>query len=383
MTKILKKILISMLIMLIPINMCGCWDYAEINDLDFIAGIAIDKEENTNKYIMTMEILEPSYDQKTLRSRIVESKGKTIHEAFRNSLNEIGKMVEVSHAKVIIISKKIAEQGIIPVIDLAERDVDVRVDTWIAVSSMDTAGEIFKSVQEEERIISYKLDKVFRSQSEIGKYVDMKLYQFIEELSKEGISPILPNVKASFDNGKKVSKVEGTSVFKKDRIVGYLNEDESIYLSMLKNKKLKNIIAIKEENGMNISLEILSVNRKINPIIKDGRLAMKIDVDLDVVLSEIQGSKPDYLQEKGRGKIKEDAEKMITCNIDKLIKKVQKQYKSDIFGFGEIIKQEQPNEWKKIHTQWDKIFPNLDTDITVNVNIKGSGLFNKQIQIGE
>ena len=38
--------------------------------------------------------------------------------------------------------------------------------------------------------------------------------------------------------------------------------------------------------------------------------------------------------------------------INQTIETVQKQYKSDIFGFGEAIHRSNPKEWKKIKKQW-------------------------------
>ncbi len=45
------------IIIMCPIILCGCWNYREIDTLAIVAGMAIDKDMVTNKYIVTTEII--------------------------------------------------------------------------------------------------------------------------------------------------------------------------------------------------------------------------------------------------------------------------------------------------------------------------------------
>lgn len=91
----------------------------------------------------------------------------------------------------------------------------------------------------------------------------------------------------------------------------------------------------------------------------------------------------DVLEEKARKKLAKDTEKKIEENIKKLIKKVQTNYNSDIFGFGNSIKKNMPNEWKKICKEWDEYFPKLDVEVSSEVNITKSALLSKPHKIEE
>ena len=52
--------------------------------------------------------------------------------------------------------------------------------------------------------------------------------------------------------------------------------------------------------------------------------------------------------------------------------------KSDIFGFGEIMHESHPKEWKKIEKDWDDVsFPKLEVDVQVETFIRRTGLRNK------
>lgn len=60
--------------------------------------------------------------------------------------------------------------------------------------------------------------------------------------------------------------------------------------------------------------------------------------------------------------------------INQTIESVQKQYESDIFGFGEAIHRSNPKEWKKIKRQWrDEGFSELSANVKVDVKLQHTG----------
>jgi spore germination protein KC len=59
--------------------------------------------------------------------------------------------------------------------------------------------------------------------------------------------------------------------------------------------------------------------------------------------------------------------------INLTIETAQKQYKSDIFGFGEAIHRSNPKEWKKIKEQWDEEFSEMTANVKVDVKLVHTG----------
>ena len=52
-----KLVIIIFIIVMCPIILCGCWNYREIDSMAIVAGMAIDKDMVTKKYIVTTEII--------------------------------------------------------------------------------------------------------------------------------------------------------------------------------------------------------------------------------------------------------------------------------------------------------------------------------------
>ncbi|MBU3206769.1 Ger(x)C family spore germination protein [Clostridium algidicarnis] len=362
---------------------CGCWDYTEMTDLKYLAGMAIDRDKGTGDYIVTFEILEASTSSKVIKSDIIEGKGKTIHESLRDAIKKSGKMLQVSHAKMVIVSKDIANEGIIPVIDLINRDVEVRNDMWILISDMDTASEILSKEKKGDEIISYDIASSISNSNKIGSYLKTEIFKVIADISNKGLSATIPMIKIDKDNKNLDFDVFGTAIFKGDKMVGKLNEHQTITLSLLKEDELKFVFPMELGKNNTVTLEIMDVNRKIIPKVKEGKIVVDVNIDIDTSLSELASTGINYISKDEREKLKKQAEKYVENSCKELIEDLQKDYKSDIIGFGDILKKKKPNEWRKVQDNWQEAFQNIDTNFRVNINIKYSGITNKNIEVGD
>lgn len=55
----------------------------------------------------------------------------------------------------------------------------------------------------------------------------VQVYEFNSALGGEGISPVMSSICTTEMKGQKVIKLCGTAIFKKDKFLGFLNEDET------------------------------------------------------------------------------------------------------------------------------------------------------------
>lgn len=372
------------LILLSSIFLTSCWDYAEISDLIPIAGIAVDKDKNSDEYLLTLEVIQPSKDGNSIQSVLLEGRGKTLHEAFRETITTTGSMIGASHASVFIIGKDIVEQGVIPVLDLVDRDKDVRSDMILFVSGEKSAGCIFRKTRDLGEIISYQLAKSLGAQSQSGRYMGTKLYEFVDELQREGVSPSIANLVVEHTRADIVAKMDGTYVFHGDKSVGYLNSDETFFLSFIKgNNKLRCVFPLEMEDLTRVSLEIIDYKKTMNPHIEKDEICFDIGLHMNVLISEVQGEGHNvYLSKDGRGEIKREAEKYIEDNIRKLIEKGQNELETDVFGFGEIIKKKKPKYWNQFKNRWQDEYKMLKVNVSCDVHIRGSSLLNDTIKVG-
>lgn len=383
---ILKITLLSALIFMNMFSITGCWNYREIEKLSIVAGAAIDKEDD--QYLMTVEIANLTGGKEAkVESKKVEAKGDTVFDAARNVIKISGKKLYWSHVKVVIFSQEIAREGIIQAIDWFNRDAETRMSTNMLISKEKTAKELLEQQSITAEIRSFEIYDMLTSQKSLAKAPRIAIYEFINALAAQGKSAVLPAVGITGNEGQRTSELSGTAVFKEDRLIDFLDGEDTKYFLFIINKVRGGLLIHKvrtESSHTNITLEIFSdlTNTKIKPIYSNGKLTMKLDVYVTVSIGEIGGFE-NYINEPGRAKLKKDVEELLKDNIKRVIKKVQNDYGSDIFGFGSIVKDDMPYVWKDIEKDWEKIYEDLDVDVNVDVNITNSALVVKPVKKGD
>lgn len=366
----------------------GCWNYKDINETRLVAGMALDYDEKKNEYITTIEIINPaSKKESQMSGELYVSRGKLPFDGVRDIIMKTGRKLYWAHAKTIIISQSIAQKKIISILDYIYRDAEFREDMRLMVSKEKTAKEILESYKEKRihPIIGIYLDDVIESEKSISKYHCAQIWKFIKDLYDEGISPTLPAIRKKSDGDKIQPYIGGLAVFKKDKMVGWLDEFETQAFLWVIDHIDGGLVVVEpkmKDEPTRITLEILKNKTKVKPIYKEDALVMKIDIETDVMIGEIGGTE-DFIGKEGRSILKKDAQNQIKMQVKEVIKKVQKEYDSDIFKFSKRIKKEMPHLWKKIKPNWDEVFRNLKTEVNVVVNIKGSALKSKPLKVAK
>ncbi len=384
----MQKIRITLLtftILLSSIFTSGCWNYREVDQFAIVAGVAIDKGTD-NQFQMTVEIIQISggKDSKTT-SKIVTTEGKTMFDAARNMISLTGKRLYWSHSKVIIISKEIASEGLIKVIDWYSRDSETREDVNVLISEGASAKEIFIGQVASENIISLALNKMIKNQVSLSKapITDMLLLDINEHMKSK--TAAMPTVALKQIDGKMAPHIMGTAIIKNDKLVGFLNGEETKDLLFIRNE-IKGGLLIEEMQSKNeatfVSLEIFKSETKVTPVVDGKDIQINLETKTTVAIDEIGGTE-NFLDEEGQKKLEQSTENTLKERMEALIKKVQSEYGADIFGFGVKLHEDKAKEWNKVENNWDEVFKDLKVNIKTKVNIKGSALLSKTFGEGD
>jgi spore germination protein KC len=87
-----------------------------------------------------------------------------------------------SHAKVVIVSRDIAEAGILQVLDWFSRDNETRTDINILVSGESTASEILTSSPLADTVVSFEIQKILDSQKRLNHAPDIEVWKFANDI---------------------------------------------------------------------------------------------------------------------------------------------------------------------------------------------------------
>jgi spore germination protein KC len=383
----IKSVLVFMVVIFTPVWAAGCWNYREIDDLAIVAGMAIDKSED-ERYSMTVEIVEFSGQQEAREvSRVVTIEGRTIFDTARNGIAVLGKKLYWSHTHAVIVNEKVAEEGIIKVIDWFARDAETRADVNIFVSRGQSAKDVLKAREDKAHIKAFELREMIDNQQQLAKAPQIEIWEIANRIASKGTAAIAPVIELEKVDGRSAPRISGTAVFKGDKLIGFMDEEETKDMLFIQDEIKGGLLITvarenKEKEEVPMALEIFKSKTKVKPRVQDGNINFKVDIETTVALAELEGTE-DYIDETKRKQLEESVEKAMEERIGRLIKKVQQQYGTDIFGFGDILRRDKVKAWHSLGGNWEDKFENMRVDVTVKVHIKNSAILSKPLEAGE
>lgn len=381
----MNRFILLIIILISCIILTGCWSYKEINSLYIVAGIAIDKAEDSNKYNITTEFIniKDNKREQGFESILLETEGDSILDATTKMIRISAKKPYWGHATTIIISEEVAREGIVQFLDLIIRNEEARPPTNIYISKEESAKEVLKLQSLSTDLRSFELAIMVNESKDLVKVPALKTYEVINALSIPKVHIVLPTVKSFVNDRTPTNLLSGGGVFSQGKLVGFLEEDAILPYLFIKDEVEAGFLNVKaEKNNPNdtITLDIFGSNTKIKPIYDFQTLGFDISIKTDVNIGELTTT-TDFVSEDGRKKLEKLAEKTLEKKIKDHIEDVQKKFGFDIFGFGNIIRQRNPKLWKNIEKDWDSIFMDIDLNIKCDIQIKNSGNYLKPLKV--
>jgi spore germination protein KC len=373
----------TLLVILLPVFiLSGCWDSIEIQNLAIITAAAIDSEEN-HKVKVSVQIFIPrtitsgeSGEDPSLGSTFVrEGIGKNLAEAISVLQTNIPRKLFWGQCKIFIFGQDLAKTGIRNELDFLIRHPAPRINSNLYVSE-GKASNLLKLIPPLERYSGEVLSK-FSQHQEVG--VDTTLSDISKDLTEASQSFSLPYIKRlkSDEYARKsyetIPTIVGTAIFKKDKMIGNIDLEETRGLLWLSRKIQKSTVSIKpEENENEVIMMPTSGSVRFKPQIINNQWIMNIQIQ--VAASIIQNETfLSLLQEDVITKLEKGLENKLRDRISKTLEKIQKEYQADVVGFGRRFHQKYPEQWKKVKDHWDEKFPEVDVKLSVNATIKRSG----------
>lgn len=381
MMKALKMFLLAITVSLLT----GCWNRIEVNDIAIVTAIGLDLvEDDMIRLSLQVAIptkLGPTGGSKGGKERstfVISEKGATVSEAYRNLQMKLSRRVFFSQSRVLLIGEALARRGIATIIDFYARFHQPRMNSFIMFTK-GYASEVIKNIPILESVSAEETKELAKLSVGVKVYVR----DFLNMLLTDGFEPFAPEYKLTplevdtKDDIGKIQVINGAAVFKKDKLIGWMDDTETRGILWLRNEIEGGVISIKvpkNKGGGIISFDIIRSETKLLPILKDGQLKLKVKVTSEMIVTE-NYSKVVLLNQKNLEEIQKDIEKEIRTRIQLVVNSAQKEFQSDIFGFGQAVYRKYPKAWNTVYKKnWDQDFPKLEVKIHSKVYVRRIGL---------
>jgi spore germination protein KC len=253
--------------------------------------------------------------------------------------------------------------------DFFIRAKETRPTTTMLISET-TALDVLNVEPQANLLPAININKLVEAQVNNSEALEATVQVYINTMLSNSTSFVAPMISIEEQGEKKLLSIKGMAVFKEDKMVGMLNEDETRGLLWIKGDVQSGAINT-VYNDQQIAIEIKSATTKVSPKIIDEKIIMHIDIDEEGLLVMQSGEK-NVATPEDLPKISDCVEDVIEGEITMAFEKA-KQLGCDIFGFGELLNKYENEQWEKMKDNWDELFKTVQLDMKIETNIRGAG----------
>ena len=377
---------IKFLILLLPL-LSGCYNYRELNELGITTAVSIDYKDN-NFYVIA-EVINPIKQQDASSSNNspfvnYNSSSSSLQDAFRKVVLESPRQLYAAQLEIIVLSEEVVNNHLEEVLEYFARDPEARTEIKIIVAKTEDST---KAITLQTLLTSLSSSNIINSLDLQSKVLGMSYPVTLNELLNMYIDPYLEVVLPSMtlygnyeigdekenittSSPKAIVKIDGSTITKDNKILGYLDLEESKILNLINGKLKETIIKMNYYDGY----IIFEPNR-----IKVSR---ELDIKNNIIKINISGySKTKEIQSNINLKDPKEVEKLnkaLNMELEKKItdtfNSIREKYGTDVFGFQELYYRTNYKYFKENCTNWyENIYPKIKLEVKANVRLYEKG----------
>lgn len=377
---------IKFLILLLPL-LSGCYNYRELNELGITTAVSIDYKDN-NFYVIA-EVINPIKQQDASSSNNspfvnYNSSSSSLQDAFRKVVLESPRQLYAAQLEIIVLSEEVVNNHLEEVLEYFARDPEARTEIKIIVAKTEDST---KAITLQTLLTSLSSSNIIKSLDLQSKVLGMDYPVTLNELLNMYIDPYLEVVLPSMtlygnyeigdekenittSSPKAIVKIDGSTITKDNKILGYLDLEESKILNLINGKLKETIIKMNYYDGYIIfEPNRIKVSRELD--IKNN--IIKINISGYSKTKEIQSNidlKDPKEVEKLNKALNMELEKKITDTFNS----IREKYGTDVFGFQELYYRTNYKYFKENCTNWyENIYPKIKLEVKANVRLYEKG----------
>ena len=383
----MKRIVSIFMIIAFITAFTGCRESKqEVNQMAMVLATGFDLTSE-GKYIYTVQILNPqgSSDSKDKSSEgtsdiaVFTSTGESPADAMNKLSESCGKPLFFAHSKYVILGENLAKAGTSLFLDSSLRRRTTRPENLLFVTK-GKASDIIKANVPDEKVPTDKIENITKFQAAKGYSPMVSRLKFANALSNKSSAPTLGviSLKNQF-NSDNTFDVSGTAVFKEDKLIGYMDMNETRGMQWIRGKVQDGVIVGHLPDNKLVSFSVLKSKSKIKPVLKNGALRMEVNIFAEGNVMEMSAPLDPMKNYKVMDELSEVQSDAIKNEALLALNTAQKKYNADVFGFGTVISEDYPDFWNKIKSNWPSIFSKLKIDVKVTSSVKRPGIISKPI----
>ncbi|NLG87070.1 MAG: Ger(x)C family spore germination protein, partial [Firmicutes bacterium] len=347
--------LLGVLLCLTLLMVTGCWDRREPEMLAFVIAVGLDQDPVSGEYKIVAQIYNPLAMTQEMGGKgspkkpavVMEATGRTPYEARQNLAPKSSKELFWAHTGILLLGEDLAQMGIRPVLDLFERERQLRLIARPLVVEGDIKDILTAEFPLEETSGQALLREIQTSQLTSSILPVLETRELINILSQPGHELLIPRVKGSTeDRDKKEGSVADTlppiylaggAAFCGDCMAGWLDAREVRGWHWIQQKARRAVLVVASPvDEKPVSVEIFRAHSSVKPEIDGDKVTMRIKVDVQGRIQDQISGADMVLKQDVLSSLERRTATIIKNDIMLAVRRAQ-DLKSDIFGFGNAV----------------------------------------------
>lgn len=292
---------------------------------------------------------------------VFSSTGENFADAAAKLQRRVSRRLLWMHAGALVLSEAYARQGVRPTLDYLARHGETSLDLLIIT----TPGQA-EALLRRDPVIEVGLTDAVKRLAKLESMPKVTLKSFLWALEKEGEEPVTASFMIDPQGGVLFN---GSAVYRDDRLVRWLNPDETHALLWFWGQLKEEVITV-PIGGTRISVTIHG-GRSIRARLRAGRPEVRFKMSVIAAVLEEDG----LLELDNVGvldKVEETVAQYLTRRAERLMALLKREG-LDSLRLASYVERADPRGWVKRGASWPKEFTQLPVQVEVNVSIKRTG----------
>ncbi|MCA0758488.1 Ger(x)C family spore germination protein [Paenibacillus sp. N4] len=390
-----KPIAAAMLLLLSIVVLTGCWNSNELSDMAIVVGIGVDKDGDSGKYRVSMQIVNPSTvaankssggGQNAIPNIVYSSVDHTLFSAFRKTSQKAPRRLFFAHSQMFVIGEPLAREGINGLFDLFERSRELRLTSSVVIARGMKAEDLLNILTPMQTTTATSIKDKLEVTSEVwAQNVDTDVTDIIKKVSGSGEpaisgakavgNPIAGRKKANLEETPPQTNIEtkGIAIFAQGKLAAWLDGKAARGAVWAMNKMKSTTVNLDCGNEKQaIAIEVIRSSTRTRVHMRNGKPVLTMHIKEEGNLTETNCPLDPSNRElivKLQNQLAEATKKEVETAI-----KAAQSKKSDIFGFSTEMERTQPKAWKQLEKSWPDVFAETEVEINVEAYIRRTGL---------
>ena len=351
------------MLLLASFPLTGCWDAREVNNLNLCTMVVLDKKGD--EFSFTLEIAKIMASGESgggggpRKQSYLTGSGKSLPEARADLDTQNDKPLFLGTVRALVLTEAAAANDFAEYMFRLRENQEYRQKVNIAIP-----GEARRALtgydDESDQPAGFVIDDTIHTMQNSGQTCAVSTEEYNNDiLSKRGF--VIQHIKLK----DKQIKIDGYSVFRDAKLVGFIQIENSHGMTYLISKNPRWFYRLPGGGGF-ITAEVELRKREIKPSYQGGKIRFQIRLAFKATIQYTNDTGLFPLNDQNIQKYSDDLNQVLASEVRMAVDQSQKQFQSDYLMFEEVFRLAYPDEFERM--DWQAEYQAAEFDISTSVD---------------